>query len=193
VDKALALRVWNLLNDGHSLYVIEQRVAVPTRTGQRLKTALEGFESQTDIHEIAEDVGLSEKTVGKYQGWWKEFADDLNQVEVNRGDDDLTKEGRRRHYLDLERALNYMKVNLEPIAGGIPDDLLAPWDPQGMDLIFVDNLLSHFEGTELPESFGQATIEGPREPRREAALVAIAILRDLLASRRFSGHCRYCL
>ena len=193
MDKELAWKVWRLLKEGRTLYVIEQRVAVPTRTGQRLKTALEGFESQTDIHEIAEDVGLSEKTVGKYQGWWKEFADDLNQVEVNRGDDDLTKEGRRRHYLDLERALNYMKVYLEPIAGGIPDDLLAPWDPQGMDLIFVDNLLSHFEGTELPENFEQATIAGPREPRRIAAQGAIDILREVLASRRFGGQCEHCL
>lgn len=192
MDKALAWRVWKLLKDGHSLYVIEQRVGVPTRTGQRLKTTLEGFESQTDIHEIAEDVGLSEKTVGKYQGWWKEFADDLNQVEVNRGDDDLTKEGRRRHQQDLERALNYMKVYLEPIAGGIPDDLLAPWDPQGMDLIFVENLLSHLEDTNLPDAIKQVILEGPRAPRREAALVAIDVLRDLLASRRFGGQCRHC-
>ena len=153
---------------------------------------MEGFESQTDIHEIAEDVGLSEKTVGKCQGWWNEFADDLNQVEVNRGDDDLTKEGQRRHYLDLERALNYMKVYLEPVAGGIPDDLLQPWDPPEMDFIFVDNLLSHFEGTELPENFEQATIEGPREPRREAAQVAIDILREVLATRLLGGNCRHC-
>ena len=154
---------------------------------------MEGFESQTDIHEIAEDVGLSEKTVGKYKGWWKEFADDLNQVEVNRGDDDLTKEGRRRHQQDLERALNYMKVYLEPIAGGIPDDLLKPWDPQGMDLIFVENLLSHLEDTNLPDAIKQATIEGPRAPRRESAQVAIDVLRDLLARRRFGGRCQHCL
>ena len=192
MDKALAWRVWKLLKDGHSLYVIEQRVGVPTRTGQRLKTALEGFESQTDIHEIAEDVGLSEKTVGKYQGWWKELSDDLEQVDGTREDADLIKEGRRRHQQDLERALNYMKVYLEPIAGGIPDDLLAPWDPQGMDLIFVENLLSHLEDTNLPDAIKQVILEGPRAPRREAALVAIDVLRDLLASRRFGGQCRHC-
>jgi len=117
----------------------------------------------------------------------------LNQVAGNREDDDLIKEGRRRHHLDLERALNYMKVYLEPVAGGIPDNLLEPWDPQEMDLIYNNDLLSHFEGTELPENFKQVTIEGPREPRRRAAQVAIEILREVLASRRFSGHCQHCL
>ena len=193
MDKALAWEVWKLLEDGHTLYAIEQQGVVPRRTGQRLKTAGEGFKSQTDIAEIAKATGWSEKRVVQCQGWWKELADDLNQVEDNRGDDDLIREGRRRHQQDLERALNYMKVYLEPVAGGIPDDLLQPWDPPEMDLIFVDNLLSHFEGTELPENFEQATIEGPREPRRKAAQVAIDILREVLAGRRFSGQCRHCL
>ena len=193
MNKALAWKVWKLLEDGHTLYAIEQQGVAPRRTGQRLKTAGEGFKSQTDIAEIAKATGWSEKRVVQYQGWWKELADGLNQIQGNQGDDDLIREGRRKHLKDLDRALNYMKVYLEPVAGGIPDDLLQPWDPPEMDSIFVDNLLSHFEGTELPESFGQATIEGPREPRREAALVAVAVLRDLLASRRFSGHCRYCL
>ena len=193
MDKALAWRVWNLLKDGHTLYAIEEQEGVPRRTGQRLKTAAEGFESQADIHDIAESAGWSEKTVKKYQVWWKELADDLNQVAGNLEDDDLIKEGRRRHHLDLERALNYMKVYLEPVAGGIPDNLLAFWDPQEMDLIFVENLLSHLEDTHLPDAIRQATVEGPRAPRREAAQVAIDLLRDLLASRRFSGHCQHCL
>ena len=193
MDKALAWEVWKLLEDGHTLYSIEQQGVAPRRTGQRLKTAGERFESQTDIAEIAKATGWSEKRVVQYQGWWKELADDLNQIEGNRGGDDLIREGRRKHLKDLDRALNYMKVYLEPVAGGIPDDLLQPWDPPEMDSIFVDNLLSHFEGTELPESFRQATIEGPREPRRKAAQVAIDILREVLAGRRFSGQCRHCL
>ena len=93
----------------------------------------------------------------------------------------------------MERALLYLKDYLEPVAGGIPDDLLKPWDPPEMDLIFVDNLLSHFEGTELPECFKQATIDRPREPRRKAAQVGIDILREVLAGRRFGGQCRHCL
>ena len=193
MDKAIAWEVWKLLGDGHTLYAIEQQGVAPRRTGQRLKTAGEGFKSQTDIAEIAKATGWSEKRVVQYQGWWKELADDLNQIEGNRGDDDLIKEGRRKHLKDLDRALNYMKVYLESVAGGIPDDLLQPWDPPEMDSIFVDNLLSHFEGTELPENFEQATIEGPREPRRKAAQAAIDILREVLAGRRFSGQCRHCL
>jgi len=193
VDKALALRVWNLLKDGHTLYVIEQKEEVPRRTGQRLKTAAEGFESHTNIVEIAKATGWSEKRVVQYQGWWKELADDLNQGTDYQEDDDLIREGRRRHHLDLERALNYMKVYLEPVAGGIPDNLLELWDPQEMDLIFVENLLSHLGDTHLPDAIRQATVEGPRAPRREAAQVAIDLLRDLLASRRFSGHCQHCL
>ena len=193
MDKELAWKVWRLLKEGRTLYVIEQREGVPRRTGQRLKTAGEGFESQTDIAEIAKTTGWSEKRVVQYQGWWKELADGLNQIQGNQGDDDLIREGRRKHLKDLDRALNYMKVYLEPVAGGIPDDLLQPWDPPEMDSIFVDNLLSHFEGTELPENFEQATIEGPREPRRKAAQVAIDILRAVLAGRRFGGQCRHCL
>ena len=193
MDKSLAWKVWRLLKDGHTLYAIEEQEGVPRRTGQRLKTAAEGFESQADIHDIAESAGWSEKTVKKYQVWWKELADDLNQVAGNREDDDLIKEGRRRHHLDLERALNYMKVYLEPVAGGIPDNLLEPWGPQEMDLIYNNDLLSHFEGTELPENFKQVTIEGPREPRRRAAQGAIDLLREVLASRSFSGHCQHCL
>ena len=193
MNKALAWKVWKLLEDGHTLYAIEQQEGVPTRTGQRLKTAGEEFESQTDIHDIAEAVGWSEKTVEKYRGWWKELSDDLEQVDGTREDADLIKEGRRRHQQDLERALHYMKVYLEPIAGGIPDDLLAPWDPQGMDLIFVENLLSHLEDTNLPDAIKQATIEGPRAPRRESAQVAIDVLRDLLARRRFGARGQHCL
>ena len=62
-----------------------------------------------------------------------------------------------------------------------------------MDLIFVENLLGHLEDTNLPDAIKQVILEGPRAPRWDAALVAIDVLRDLLASRRFSGHCRYCL
>ncbi len=53
MDKALALRVWRFLEDGHTLYAIEEQEGVPRRTGLRLKTAAEGFESQTDIHDIS--------------------------------------------------------------------------------------------------------------------------------------------
>lgn len=192
MNKALALKVWKLLESGHSLYAIEQEEGIPRRTGQRLKTAAERFNSKTDIHDIAASVGWSEKTVEKCRVWWREVTADQNQVDESRGYSDLIRESQRRHHLDLERALLYLKDYLEPVIGGIPDDLLKPWDPPEMDLIFVDNLLSHFEGTELPQNVKQATKEGLREPRREGAQVAIDLLREVLAGRRFGGQCRHC-
>ena len=191
MDKVTAWRVWQLLDDGLSLYKIDQQEGIPRRSGQRVKTVRDRTIIGEDIAEIANATRWSEKRVRQHQIWWEELAEQQRGVDA-RAENDLIQERRKLHLGDLDRASRYVKDYLEQVAGRIPDNLLPKWEPQHMDLRYTNALFSHLAGTELGQAIESGIAEGPRGPRRTAAVVAGESLRDVLPLHLFPGRCEYC-
>ena len=85
MEKDRVLRIWDLVDQNLTLDVIEARMGTHTRTGQRYKTALKGFENQSPIADIALATGWTESKVLELHRWWEQSRGDGGQPIERRG------------------------------------------------------------------------------------------------------------
>ena len=195
MEKDGVLRIWELLDQNLTLDVIEARTGTHRRTGQRYKTALQSFEKQRPLAEIALATGWTESTVLQLHHWWEQSRGDGGQPIERRGsaEDALYYAAVMKHDGDLWRVMGLIKEYLEQVAAGeIPSLWLQPWDPPPMDAKRLKDLFSHLSDPELDRAFQQATSDGPSDRRTDAGRLALELLREVLATCQILGSCGHC-
>ena len=195
LEKDGALQIWDLVDQNLTLGVIEARTGTHTRTGQRYKTALKGFEKQRPIADIALATGWTESKVLELHRWWEQSRGNGGQPIERRGsaEDALYHAAVMNHDGDLWSVMGLLKEYLEQVAAGeIPSLWLQPWDPPPMDATRLKDLFSHLSDPELDRAFQQATSDGPSDRRTDAGRLARELLREVLARRQILGSCSHC-
>ena len=194
MEKDRVLRIWDLVDQNLTLDVIEVRMGIHKRSGQRYKTVLKGFESRRPIADIVRVTGLTESWVLQMHRWWEQSQGKGRQPSGSRGfaEDALYLAAVMQHDKDLGRAMGLFKEYLEQVVGETPSAWLQPWCPPPMDAIRLKDLFSHLAEPKLDQAFQQATSEGPSDRRRNAGRLALQLLREVLATRQILGSCGHC-
>ena len=195
MEKDRVLRIWDLVDQNLTLDVIEVRMGIHKRSGQRYKTVLKGFESRRPIADIVRVTGLTESWVLQMHRWWEQSRGNGGQPIERRGsaEDTLYLAAVMKHDGDLWLAMGLLKEYLEQVAAGeIPSLWLQPWDPPPMDAKRLKDLFSHLADPELDRAFQQATSDGPSDRRTDAGRLALELLREVLARRQILGSCGDC-
>ena len=194
MEKDRVLRIWDLVDQNLTLDVIEVRMGIHKRSGQRYKTVLKGFESRRPIADIVRVTGLTESWVLQMHRWWEQSRGNGGQPIERRGsaEDALYYAAVMKHDDDLWRVMGLIKEHLEQVAGETPSLWLHPWDPPPMDAKRLKDLFSHLADPELDQAFQQATSDGPSDRRRNAGTLALELLREVLARRQILGSCSHC-
>ena len=195
MEKDRVLRIWDLVDQNLTLDVIEVRMGIHKRSGQRYKTVLKGFESRRPIADIVRVTGLTESWVLQMHRWWEQSRGNGGQPIERRGSAEgaLYHAAVMNHDGDLWSVMGLLKEYLEQVAAGeIPSLWLQPWDPPPMDAKRLKDLFSHLSDPELDRAFQQATSDGPSDRRTDAGRLALELLREVLARRQILGSCGDC-
>ena len=194
MERDEALRIWDLLDQNLTLNQIEARLGTHTRTGQRYKTALKGFEKQRPIADIALATGWTESKVLELHRWWEQSRGNGGQPIERRGsaEDALYLAAVMKHDGDLWRVMALIKEYLEHVTEEITSLELQPWCLPPMDAKRLEDLFSHLADPELDRAFQQATSDGPSDRRTDAGRLALELLREVLATCQILGSCGHC-
>ena len=195
MEKDRVLRIWDLVDQNLTLDVIEVRMGIHKRSGQRYKTVLKGFESRRPIADIALATGWTESKVLELHRWWEQSRGNGGQPIERRGSAEgaLYHAAVMNHDGDLWSVMGLLKEYLEQVAAGeIPSLWLQPWDPPPMDAKRLKDLFSHLADPELDQAFQQATSDGPSDRRTDAGRLALQLLREVLATGQILGSCGHC-
>jgi len=194
MEKDRVLRIWDLVDQNLTLDVIEVRMGIHKRSGQRYKTVLKGFESRRPIADIVRVTGLTESWVLQMHRWWEQSRGNGGQPNERQGsaEDALYVAAVVKHDGDLWWVMGLLKEYLEQVAGETPSPWLQPWDPPPMDAKRLKDLFSHLAKPDLDRAFQQATSDVPSDGRTDAGRLALELLREVLATCQILGSCGHC-
>ena len=194
MEKDRVLRIWDLVDQNLTLDVIEVRMGIHKRSGQRYKTVLKGFESRRPIADIVRVTGLTESWVLQMHRWWEQSRGNGGQPIERRGSAEgaLYHAAVMNHDGDLWSVMGLLKEYLGQVVGEIPSAWLQPWCLPPMDAIRLEDLFSHLADPELDRAFQQATSDGPSDRRTDAGRLALELLREVLDTCQILGSCGHC-
>lgn len=188
MERDEVFRIWGLLDQNLTLNQIEARLGTHRRTGQRYKTALQGFEKQRPLAEIALATGWTESTVLQLHRWWEQSQEEGKKPGGSRGsaEDALYLPAVMKHVKDLGRAMGLFKEYLEQVVGRSRLHGFNHGAPR------LKDLFSHLSEPKLDQAFQQVTSKGPSDKRRNSGRLALELLREVLARRQILGSCGHC-